>query len=160
MRPLTAKEENLFRTVFWDKISDSSKLYKYYNTDEEERCSIPDIWDMLNDERDKLLDEYDKQRLAYAKMTPNDGTLFYPEWNIRNLKNDIARYDDFISKVKHSDAEYFMFDGYDLTEVRETELCVHKLKLKDGKFTFEITDDTATVWTLASTEYNKTRIRG
>lgn len=147
MRQLTDKEKSLTqyidRGLVYYSNDFSGRLYKYYATDEE-RCEIPDIWDKLHDDRDKLLDCYDRERLAYARATAEKAN----HWRINRIKNKIASYDNSISLVENSDAEYFIFSDRGLTEVKETQLYAYKLVIKDSKVDFEQTSDVVTVWVL------------
>lgn len=67
MKALTEDEQYLI-----DYVHDRSKcfkVYKYYETDEEERSLLPDIWDKLQDDLDAAKDKYDEARLEYSRKT-------------------------------------------------------------------------------------------
>lgn len=106
MKELSADEKFLVEYV--PHIASGLKLAKYYETDEEERGRIPDIWDILNDALDEAKEEYDKARVDYARKDPQAG--YWGHRSVERGAERIADYNSLLDKVAESTAKYFLYD--------------------------------------------------
>lgn len=145
MRELSTDEK--FLVDYVPHCTTFYKLAKYYETDDDERYEIPDIWDTLNDALDKADEAYDKDRLDYArgvsKMACRNHVV------VERKARVVADYNSLLDKVSASTAEYFVYAvGHTraVFPVIKEERPVYKLVMIDHKLSFEKTEDTVEVW--------------
>lgn len=122
-------------------------LYKYYETDEEDRGEIPDIWDKLHDLLDKARDMYDKIRLEYASKDAKEAVWFRRK--VIGAQERVEMYEKLIDSLSESDADYFVY-GFDnsLRSIVKKQRPVYKFYVSDGKIFLQDTGDTVNVWVI------------
>lgn len=149
MKELSVDEKFLVEYV--PHIVSSFKLAKYYETDDEERSEIPDIWDVLNDALDEAEAEYDKARLDFSRKDPQAG--YRGHRSVESASRRIAAYNSLLDKVSESKATYFLYNlKWDacVIPVTKEERPIYGLVLKDNKkLSFRETGETAQVWVVS-----------
>lgn len=141
MKELTTDEK--FLVDYVPHCTSFYKLAKYYETDDDERYGIPDIWDTLNDALDKAEEAYDEVRLDYARGVSKNHVV------VERKAQVVADYNSLLDKVSASTAEYFVYAvGHtrSIFPVIKKERPVYRLVMVDHKLSFEKTDDTVEVW--------------
>lgn len=142
MKALTEDEQYLL-----DYVHDRSKafkVYKYYETDEEERSLLPDIWDKLQDDLDAAKDEYDEVRLEYSRKDAQSAVWYH--YRVHDAEMRIKLCERLIQRVTDSDADYFLYDEGECIAIRRESRPVYETAVENECLVLIETEDTADVW--------------
>lgn len=145
MKALTSDEQQLLDYI--DNYCPARKVYKYYEADDEERSSIPDIWDKLQDDLNLKKDKYDEARLKYSHMDAQSAVWYHHCVNDAEIQIKLC--ERLIQKVTDSDAVYFLYDDLDneLIAVRKEDRPVYKLSVENKRLVLVQTEETVNIWT-------------